>query len=290
MLTLKKLLKYDIKSVSKLWWIGALTSVGASILGAFLIRFFVAVAESDSDSILLNLISTLALVAGIFCVIAIAISFVFTMILVFVRFYKHFFTDEGYLTFTLPVKRSTHLFSKTLNAAIWLSAHSVLTVLSYVLLVLFAVPPEEGHFLNLVVFEEIGKLFASAWSSVGAWLIVWILEALIIAFVGLMFSIFLIHFCITFGSVIVRKAKIIVSIAIYYAFTSALSMAVQIGAFLFNSFMLRGMSVLIAEATKNQACAIYSLLILTIIAAFAAVSTLLYSATQYLLDRKLNLA
>lgn len=287
---LKKLLKYDIKSVSKLWWIGAVASVGSAILGAILIRFYVAVAESDSDSILLNLISTLALVAGFFCIIAIAVAFVFTMILVFVRFYKHFFTDEGYLTFTLPVKRSTLLFSKTLNAAIWFSAHSVLTVVSFLLFILLVYPPEEGHLFNLELFETIGKIFANMWSAVGAWLIVWILEVLIIGFVSLMFSIFLIHFCITFGSVLVKKAKIIVSISIYYAITSALTTVVQIGAFLFSSFMLEGMSVLISEATLNQVCAIYSLFILTIIAAFAAVAILIYSVTQYLLDRKLNLA
>ena len=116
---LKKLLKYDIRAVAGLWWIGAVVSVGASILGAILMRFSIAVSDSNTPSVILKMFATLALIVGIFCVIAVAVSYVFTMILVFVRFYRHFFTDEGYLTFTLPVKRSTLLLSKSINAVIW---------------------------------------------------------------------------------------------------------------------------------------------------------------------------
>ncbi len=287
---LKKLLKYDMKAVSGLWWIGAVVSVAAAIVGSFLIRTFIAITESNVESIFLDLISTLALIAGIFCVIAIPISYVFTMILVFVRFFRHFFTDEGYLTFTLPVKRSTLLLSKTLNASIWLIAHSILTAISFLLFVLFVYPPEHGELINFTPFEVVGKLISNLWSSIGAWLIVYAFEALLIAFVGLMFSIFLVHFCITVGSMLVKKAKLIVSIAIYYAFTSALTTATQIVAFLFANFMSDGLSILMENATEGQAYAVIALLVLVIISIFAVISTLVYSATQYLLDRKLNLA
>ena len=53
----------------------------------------------------------MAMLLVIACVMAIIASAVVTELLVFVRFYKNFFTDEGYLTFTLPVSRKDLLLS-----------------------------------------------------------------------------------------------------------------------------------------------------------------------------------
>ena len=287
----KKLLKYDIKAISKLWWIGATISVVAAIVAAILIRFFIYVIDMNSDSIILNLASIFGLIAAIFCIIAVILAYVFTVVLVFVRFYKHFFTDEGYLTFTLPVKRSTLFFSKTLNAAIWLSAHLVLIIISLLLFALLVVPPEEnGFFINFAFFEELGKLFAQAWEAIGAWLLVYIIEALLFIFISLVFSITLIYFCITVGSVLVKKAKLILSIGIYYAIYSSLTAIWQFSYYIFGSLMTTGMGILMKEATKNQTAAVYALLVLVVLSIISAIATIFYSLTQYLLDRKLNLA
>ena len=50
-----KLLKYDMKAVSKLWWIGAVVSLAASVVGAVLIRFFIQVSESETENVFLVL-------------------------------------------------------------------------------------------------------------------------------------------------------------------------------------------------------------------------------------------
>lgn len=42
-----------------------------------------------------------------------------TYLLAGIRFYKNLFTDEGYLTKTLPVTNGTHLLSKTIAGSIW---------------------------------------------------------------------------------------------------------------------------------------------------------------------------
>ena len=289
---LKKLLKYDIRAVAGLWWIGAAVSVGASILGAILMRFSIAVSDSNTPSVILKMFATLALIVGIFCVIAVAVSYVFTMILVFVRFYRHFFTDEGYLTFTLPVKRSTLLLSKSINAVIWFAAHSLVVGISMLIFAVLVTPPKYGgFFINFALLDRLWEFISLLWQYIGAWLIVYILEGLLALLVSLMFSVFLIQFCITVGSVLVKKAKLIVSVAIYYAVTSALTTSVQIGAFVFTNFMARGFSILVSDITvDNQGYAMIALALLGLIAVFSAVSTAIYSVTQYMLDRKLNLA
>ena len=288
----KKLLKYDIKSISKLWWIGAIISVAAAIAGAILIRFFeYTIIEKDTENILLGLIAIFGLIAAMFCISAIFLAFIFTAVLVFVRFYKHFFTDEGYLTFTLPVKRSALFLSKTVNAAIWFAAHLVVIIISLLLFALLVVPPEENGFLiNPIFFKDLGEFFGELWQNVGAWLIVYVLEAILAIFTYSIFSISLVHFCITIGSVLVKKAKLILSIGIYYAFSSSLAAICQFGIYLFGSLMSTGMLILMENATANQIHTAIIFLILAVIAIIATITAVLYSITQYMLDRKLNLA
>lgn len=286
----KKLLKYDMKSVAKLWWIGAVASVAAAIISGFLIKNFIYVVQNETENVVAYLASILGIIFGVLCVLAIPLSFVFTLVLVLVRFYRHFFTDEGYLTFTLPVKRSTLLLSKTVNSLIWFSAHFAVEIISFLILLVLVIPAENGAFINLTIFEEIGKGFTMLWDQVGAWLIVYILEAVLIIFATLIFSITMFHFCITFGSVLVKKAKILVSIGIYYGFNAVFNGLTQFGIFLFGGFISEGIGILMINATKNQNCATAAFLILSVFSAIAAISAALYSITQYMLERKLNLA
>lgn len=287
----KKLLKYDMKAVSKLWWIGAVTSLAAATVGALLIKFFVYYAENDSTNVFIGLISIFGFFLALFCILAVIISFVFTQVLVFARFYKHFFTDEGYLTFTLPVKRSALLLSKTVNAAIYISAHTIVLVISFFLFFTLTVPSQQtGAFLNLEIIKVLGESITTLWSNIGAWLIVYVLEAILIAFVYLLFSILLVHFCITLGCTLIKKARLLVSIGIYYAISSVLSALWQFSSHFFVSLIFDGMPILMENATKNQTFAAYALLALLILSMLSAISAILYSITQYMLDRRLNLA
>ncbi len=287
----KKLLKYDKKAVSKLWWIGALISFGSALISAFLFRFVLPILESNIQDDFIQTISGLGITAAILSLVTVFSAGIFTEVLLFIRFYKHFFTDEGYLTFTLPVKRSTLLLSKTVNAAIWNLAHFGVILAAMVLFAIIAIPPEpNGPFFNLIVFETIGALLSFSWETIGGWLIVYIAEGFLFLFVSLIFSIILIQFCITFGSTVVKRAKLILSIGIYYAISSTLASISQFMMFTFGGVLFGGIVDFMEDATQNQICAAYACLFLSIIAAFAVISAVLYAITQYMLDRKLNLA
>lgn len=287
----KKLLKYDIRAISKLWWIGAVSSVAAAIVGSVLIRFYTYAQENAEKNIVLGLISTFAIIVAVLCVAVIFLAFVFTVVLVYVRFYRHFFTDEGYLTFTLPVKRSTLFLSKTVNALIWFFAHFAVIAVSILLFAMLVCPTEDtGFFINLAVFEGIGEFFAEGWSAVGAWLIVYVIEAVLVILISLVYSITLVHFCITFGSVIAKKAKLIASIGLYYAISSTLAAIGQFGGAVIAMFMSGGMEIFMENATRAESCSAVALLILVALCVLASVAAVFYSLTQYMLDRKLNLA
>ena len=72
------------------------------------------------------------LVAGLIVMIFVVSIAVFVLMLK--RFYSSFFTDEGYLTFTLPVSVDCHLMTKIVSMLIWSFFSGIVTILSYLII------------------------------------------------------------------------------------------------------------------------------------------------------------
>ena len=92
------------------------------------------------------------------------------------------------------------------------------------------------------------------------------------------------YFCITFGSMIVKKGKLIISIILFYGVSSAF---VSINLFLvfFGALSLNFVSM---DATVNLDPTL-SLFLLGLIFYAGAIAGLLYSLQYWMLDKKLNL-
>ena len=131
---LGKLIKYDLKSTSRILVIVHVFLILSALFVRFLITgrveedLFMASSGSDVFYTLLVMVYTLLIIGASFA----------TCIVVAIRFYRHLFSDEGYLTNTLPVKRSTHLLAKTISGSLWLCVDMILIMLS---LFLVAFPP-----------------------------------------------------------------------------------------------------------------------------------------------------
>lgn len=102
---LRKLLKYDFKSMSKMMWTIVLGVIILSILAsaAFTVNMRFSgdtVAGSAVFSQILSVVSGLFTAFSVFVICAASMA---VIILLAYRFYKNFFDNEGYLTFTLPV-------------------------------------------------------------------------------------------------------------------------------------------------------------------------------------------
>jgi len=114
-----KLLKHDLKSNA-----GLLSLLGACVLGLSCIAGFVLqllisnwVTLIESDNLFFLIFP--AVLFLFFAYIAIVIFAAATQYIQLYRFYKSRFTDEGYLTFTLPVKTSHIFLSAATNILIW---------------------------------------------------------------------------------------------------------------------------------------------------------------------------
>ena len=110
---LKKLIKQEWKSFFPAPTITMiiLAVVTLIMMSTFMTSFW----EQDSN-IFVDLFASLTVLTYIICLAALSLCVTLCTV---IRFYKNFFTDEGYLMFTLPVKTSDLILSKTLVAVIW---------------------------------------------------------------------------------------------------------------------------------------------------------------------------
>lgn len=104
---LLKLMKYDLKSIFKKMVFYYIVVIGLAIFSKILLLIF----EDTRFAAIASLPTMLFFISLSLCNIV-------TMIISMIRYYKNMLLDEGYLTHTLPVKRSTILFAKLLSALI----------------------------------------------------------------------------------------------------------------------------------------------------------------------------
>ena len=100
---LRKLLKYDLRPSVKSWIaMGVLSVIIASVSGAFINIVRQGWLVDDTGLIIFTVLAFMALA------IMVAIPYIISLY----DFYRRLYTDEGYLTFTLPVTRHELLLSK----------------------------------------------------------------------------------------------------------------------------------------------------------------------------------
>lgn len=114
-----KLLKYDLKANAGLLGLLGGCALGAGCLAAVILRLLTTHWEAIENNEKFVLILIPAILVLFFAYLAIILYSVATQFITLFRFYKSRFTDEGYLTFTLPVKASHIFLSGAVNILIW---------------------------------------------------------------------------------------------------------------------------------------------------------------------------
>ena len=287
---LKKCLKYDLRAVGRIWWILAASMAGAFIVASLSLRVLMqSTLDPDPSSVLLTL-SIFGGLISILCVFAIFAAMTVSIILVYWRTYTHFYTDEGYLTFSLPVKRSTLYLSKVLTSAIVETSMVILCILGVSLMLLVVPPAENGELLNTVVFKSLfeGIQYLADLTGSG-WILAWVIAFLPLPFICQFFTSGMTFLCLTVGSVIAKKHKLLAAIGIYYGVTTVLS---TIGQFAFY-FLVDGF-VGFFEICSNAGTLTTGIsgiaVILIVDLAFACMAAVTHFITVNLIERKLNLA
>ena len=120
---LGKLMKHEWKDTCKFGGFMLVLIFGFTVLG--ILTFQAPMWQGISDGVyrdenpfssILNLMSILMLIGYAFSLFAIDLAMT---VYLAIHFYKTMYTDQGYLTHTLPVKPGEIMFSKTLIGGIW---------------------------------------------------------------------------------------------------------------------------------------------------------------------------
>lgn len=263
-----KLLKHDFRASWGLLGILSLIALGAGAAGSGLVRYFDHAVNGDIWAAM----GVLAMMAVVFYLIAYSIAAMFILL---GRFYKSRFTDEGYLTFTLPVTTHQVLLSSFLNCFLGLLLAMAVTVASFGIFVFFGIASLDGERMEFIrlCFERLPDA-VHALGGLGT-----ILMFLLMAVVSIASEVVTIMLAITIGSVLAKKHKVLTAIGAYYGLHVLLSI-ISIAA----PITLRGTSVIQwfsqgSAAAFFGACAGYG----------AVIGLACYFAMYYLTHKKLNL-
>ena len=280
---MRKMLKHDLKAIWPVWRIVApIVVVLAALAGVV-----VGIGYSDYeifDSVYWLFRITALLIDTYWYLILSAFSMLVTVLIV-VRYYKNFFTDEGYLTFTLPVSRTKLLNSKILMALIWISATlavCILAALAYSFA--YELTLSSSGYMGDIFEDTIEDSVESAFSSQDIHILLFVLEVLYLAAAWLVSNLLLLLLCITVGAVIVKRAKLVLGLGIYYG-----ANAVIVG--IFYTGIIVGIILISSASEVSEDAVMYMLHAVFLMGGtlFSALGVGAYLLNKKLINKHLNL-
>lgn len=213
-----KLLKQEWRATRGILGVLCLICLSAALLGGGAMRFLVKVSSDAEEQNLLVVLCVLTMIASI---LAIAVCLVASLFLSIWRFYKSRFTDEGYLTFTLPVTAHQIVLSSMANSAIVIVLATFTGIAGYGVLFLLGISGVEGFWPALwEVSPRLLQLLREALASIQpGHVILSVLSFL----VGFACELVILMLAVTTGAVIAKKHKILAAIGVYYGINMVLS-------------------------------------------------------------------
>lgn len=207
---LGKLLKYDFKAVSKLLAIINGVVLLCALLGAIFIPLVSNFGFSSNTLIILGLLAFV-----FYLILCMASSFA-TYIIIASRFYKSLFSNEGYISRTLPVTSSMQLISKTIMGFTWALINSLVLVSAFTLILLLPGVREDlpsmNFFLSELGYQTMQKFFFD--------LVAYGLMMLL----GLLSGVIMIYCSIALGQLMSSTHKVLASVAMYFVLSTVTSL------------------------------------------------------------------
>ena len=270
----KKLLKHELVSYMRILLpIDAILLIIAAV--ARIIQFF------ESDTVTYGIVfgsSMFALFMGIMACIFMAV------IVAVIRFYKNFFTAEGYLTFTLPITPAQHITVKLLGAIIF-QLIAIFTVLIALIIV------SAGEVLAEVIKAAmylISQFFSDVPAEIATHFVFYGIELLILTAMSVIFTMLVYYCCISIGQM-ARKNRIFMAVLAYFGYyliTQVLSTILMV---VFTILELAGALEWVSTFFSNHAFAAIHIILCTGIAVWTGLSALLFFISKKIITKKLNL-
>lgn len=219
-----KLLKHEWRATRGMLGILSLIALGASLLGGLTMCYlFYSSTHTDVGNDTLAIISVLFMVAAMIVMALIGLG---TLVMYIGRFYKSRFTDEGYLTFTLPVSTHENLLASLANTAIGTLVMTLVICACGVLWMVIAFAGVQDFYQK--VLADVPELWTRGWQVLGelfgeipAGVLV---RGVLDVIVGGISNLVILMLAVTVGSIVAKKHKILAAVGVFYGIQVLISM------------------------------------------------------------------
>ena len=266
----KKLFKHEFIAYIRTLLPVYIVMVGVAALTRFVFFF-------EADTTAFGIIGVSSIIA--FVIACLACLFM-TFVQVITRFYKNLFTNEGYLSFTLPVTSAQHIWVKVITG--------VCSVVLAFILILGSLCIATAGEMTVEIFKVVVYLVKHIAPLFEGHFWFYFAEVLLGVVVSLFVSILLYYTCIAIGQ-LTRKNRALAAVGVYfgYYFLTQIISTIMIVVFSmisysdwFNKFM---------ETVEKNAYAWMHVFILGSILLTALMGALYFFITHRIITKKLNL-
>lgn len=265
----RKLIKYDFASYRRL-----LLPVQLILLGIAALNRIVQLFEDSSTVYQIVYTSSMVLY-----VISIIVALVLTMVVGIVRFYQGMYSGEGYLSHTLPVTSTQHIFSKLIVSVLFYLGTFLAIFLSFMIVTF-------GE-LNIEIFKAAGFLFGRMMTYTHGHVILYVIEVVLMVLTGIIGGMLCFYFCISIGQ-LAQKRKILLAFGVYFGLY-------VIGQIL-GTILIIIVSVLdpetvaaIADWVRFHSTAFFHIVFCSGIVLELIMATIYFLITKFIMSKKLNL-
>ena len=274
-------MKYELRSVARIVVPLLIVFLCASMimsLGFMLDGRVFRFSETEGNDMALSAIFALTeSLLGIGIVLLMVAINITVYVLIIRRFYTSFFTDEAYLTFTLPVTMDCHLMIKVVSMLFWNTAALVVTCLGALIIfgglaVGYTEQVQEAYYYFSYIIEMVQISLQGTSDNLGIQLVVTVLNG----FTEYIFQSLLIYFSIALGCMLFKKHRLLGSILSFFVINTLESWVRTIFQSLLTGFGMSNGTVYLIQTIIS--------IVLMIIGMIA-----LYLGTRYILQKKLNL-
>lgn len=283
---LSKLIKYEWKGLIKPLSILYLVLLGVTIITALLILTI----NPDYDDVTIGLSVLFTMLSALIYYFGIIVCSIGTMLIIAIRFYKTCYTDEAYLTHTLPVSTKQLLAAKTITSVLCHLLSMLVIGLSVVLLLVVLVT----HLINLgeipaaelsagfsEVFAELDREFAN---EMGISFSGYFIYLGVISIISSVCSIISILGCVSLGQ-LYTKHRILGAIIAYFVMTFVLQMVAYLG-------MIPMYTKIFAAEYTGETIQMFDLLqptLMITLAASVVIAVIMCFINMHMMTKRLNL-
>lgn len=288
---LKKLFKHDFRALSRTLFPLQIGILGGGLVATLLSALSIRLSESSwagahGSNLLKGLLMAVTVTSAVLIGVAIMASLIVTLIFICYHFYRSFLSDEGYLTFTLPVKTSDLLWSKLFAGMLWVLINGVVVMVALMIFAVFGTTT--NTLINMEVLNAFRTFFTELLPQAAQYVSMplMIVETVVISILALAAQLLQVYFAIIVGGQVAKKHRILAAIGMYLL----INMGVGIISSVFMSLVTFGEGAMSLALNSAQEVGTFMTTIFGWYGVlFAGLSVLFFLISKSILKKNLNL-